>query len=161
MNKKICKDCGERKDVDQFSTVVQKRKAKTYGPYYSPYCKACAVIRVNEYRKTHPRKRSVILPMGRPLTEHVRVMLDALADGKWHEVEEIILLGARAVAPGVAFRRGEQLRLRGREESSPRTRGDVSDTVAVGGRFIARQALASHVRMGRCERKETLVRRVR
>jgi hypothetical protein len=84
-----------------------------------------------------------------------RHAIDALlADGEWHDREELLAAGAAAVPPGVAFRNGERQRLARRSVGSPTTRhrGDNATAIAVGARVIADKILWSRARRGSLER---------
>lgn len=73
-----------------------------------------------------------------------------LADGEWHDREEILAAGVLTVPPGVAYRHAE--RLRRVYAAGPRKRGDDSTAVAAGARDKVRRVLAAHVQRGTVER---------
>jgi hypothetical protein len=65
-------------------------------------------------------------------------ILELLADGHWHDREEII--AAALLPPGRAWRSAERLRLRGRA-ISPRTHGTRDTAIASGRRTYGRDTL--------------------
>jgi hypothetical protein len=71
---------------------------------------------------------------------HTKVILAVLADGEWHDRDELVAAGAAAVPPGVAFRAGEaeRNRTRGRPNGpGPRVRGEDADSIRSGARKLA------------------------
>ncbi len=69
-------------------------------------------------------------------------IMAALADGEWHDREQLLEVGARAVPPGRAFRAGEADRQRQRPLGpGPRVRGGEATSIAAGRRAVARAVL--------------------
>lgn len=98
--------------------------------------------------------------MGTPLSPWSARMDDVLADGEWHELEEVLAAGVKIVPPGMAYRKGEwnRLRLKG-----PDTRhvGTRERSVATGARIIARKSIESRLQRGTVERWGSRIRRAR
>lgn len=93
-------------------------------------------------------------PAGQRVMEH-------LADGEWHMLEDVIADAATAVPPGQAWRTAEAQRrqkqtARGSEPTS-RTSTD-QDAIAAGARRIAGDAIRGLIRRGKVERHGVLVR---
>lgn len=74
-------------------------------------------------------------------TGHGQVLADLLADGAWHDYEQVVAAMASAVPPGQAFRHAERRRARHQERtmgtSRPRSIGDETTAVAAGARSIS------------------------
>lgn len=85
-------------------------------------------------------------------------MLDVLADGSWHELEDVLRVGMPLVPPGIAYRKGEWARLHRRGTPGERTRGDASVSVAAGARWKVRDAIWNQVYRGHVERDRDQVR---
>lgn len=89
----------------------------------------------------------------KPWTVAILALLD---DREWHAREDMIVTGMRAVPPGVAFRKGEQIRahLAGVKgyQFGPRTRGNDATSIATGARERARKSIAMLTARGRVER---------
>lgn len=97
--------------------------------------------------------------MSPPLAPWSRRILDLLADGAWHDRDEILEAAAAMVPPGKAFRRGEHVRrcqLANRDQ--PRTRGGRDTAISTGRRTYARDALHSMIAVGRVIRDGNKVR---
>lgn len=90
-----------------------------------------------------------------------RVVDARLADGAWHEVDDVITVAAAAVPPGTAYRAGERLRVKRAGAPERRARGDFVDAVNSGARALVTEAIRSRVRYGYAERGGTAVRAVR
>lgn len=91
-----------------------------------------------------------------------RVVDARLADGAWHEVDDVITVAAVAVPPGTAYRAGERLRRNNRADSpASRVKGDAGVAIATGARALVAEAIRSRVRYGHAERSGTAVRAVR
>jgi hypothetical protein len=87
----------------------------------------------------------VSTPPGRPR----RAILELLADGRWHDRDQLLEAAAAVVPPGLASRTAERNRARpGRP--AERTSGRQDDVIASGARTVARAAL--HRLEGRLER---------
>lgn len=87
---------------------------------------------------------------------------ELLADGEWHEREELIVAGVAVVPPGVAYREGEKLRRKdrsGRAAPEGRVLGSRGVSVAAGARSIVRQAIRNRTRKGTAERRGDRIRR--
>lgn len=86
-----------------------------------------------------------------------KAIQDLLADGRWHDRAEVIAVGARAVPPGVAWRRAEQHRLDNQTrrvgELRPR-QGDEHSAVEAGSRRVASQVLYALVKHGKVLRED-------
>ena len=97
------------------------------------------------------------------VTEWGRRLDEILADGEWHDREDVIRLVAEAVPPGRAFRKGEAIRRHLVERQgftfSSRSRGDDGTSVATGARHIARACPSGRERQGTIQRDGDLVRR--
>lgn len=92
------------------------------------------------------RNTSLMRPWTRKITE-------LLADGEWHDREQVLAIGAAAVPPGIAFRRGELDRARKRPLGpGPRVRGDRATSIATGARTIVQRTIDNQVRQGLIER---------
>lgn len=89
--------------------------------------------------------------MPAPLSVWTRAIIDVLADGAWHDREELLAAAAAVVPPGVAARRAEQDR-RERSGAPHRTRGH-DQVVAIGARSVARGSLKGLDRSGTVERR--------
>lgn len=50
--KKMCKDCGVEKPINNFTKVINKNGTGT--TYYRPYCKPCMVIKTRKYNAKNP-----------------------------------------------------------------------------------------------------------
>jgi hypothetical protein len=73
-----------------------------------------------------------------------------IADGEWHDREQLIRHLMRYVPPNVGYRQGENLRRRQcQSPDKSRTRGDQRQAVKVGARDLVRQVIRE------CERKQT------
>ena len=83
------------------------------------------------------------------MTPWMRAMYAVLADGKWHEREELLAAGGELVPAERAYQT-EIARLARRSQISGRTK---PHHVAAGRRFLASQALLSAVRWEGAERK--------
>lgn len=80
---------------------------------------------------------------------------DVLADGEWHDREELIAVGKRAVPPGIAYRRFERQRktaARYRNEPGATRRGDEFAVVASGAKRVAYDCVRAMVASGVVER---------
>lgn len=90
---------------------------------------------------------------------------ELLADGAWHEREEVIAAAAKAVPPGVAFRKGETHRIRqlGRrgQPGADRHVGTRERSVATGARTLVRDLVNSRIQRGVVEQWGTRIRRTR
>lgn len=80
-----------------------------------------------------------------------RRILEVLADGRWHLVEDVLSAAGGAVSPGQAWRAGEANRTR--MNPGPRHRGDDDTSIAAGRRAIATKALGALIRQGRVVRR--------
>jgi hypothetical protein len=79
-----------------------------------------------------------------------RAMWNALADGAWHHLDDILPAGAESVMPGRALRR--QLSSQQRSGATLDQAG-VAQCRGAGGRALAREGMAALVRAGRVERR--------
>lgn len=79
-----------------------------------------------------------------PFKPWTLAMLTVLEDGAWHAREDLILVGAAQVPPGVAFRDAEKDRNREHKRPNgpgPRVKGDDQTSVSTGARNVARDCL--------------------
>jgi hypothetical protein len=92
--------------------------------------------------------------MGVPVTPWGKAIAEQLADGAWHDLEDLLELGMPLVPPGRAFRHGESDRARRRRDgvAGPRLTGDRTTSIANGARLIVRKAIRDLVRSGSAER---------
>lgn len=97
--------------------------------------------------------------MSTPRAPWATSILDQLADGEWHDRDEVLTVAARTVPPGVAYRLGEAERRRTNEGS--RTRGDDTTSIAAGARRKAREGLFKLLRAGHVERDGERIRLAR
>jgi hypothetical protein len=96
-----------------------------------------------------------------PLAPWSRRILELLADGAWHDREELITAAMATVPPGMAFRRGEILRrCQLANPDQPRSRGGRDTAIATGRRTYARDAIHSMIGVGRIIRDGNKVRAV-
>jgi|SRR5581483_11651518 len=85
---------------------------------------------------------------------------ELLADGEWHELEEVLAAIMPLVPPGVAYRVGERRRLMKRSTApAQRHHGDDAASVAAGRRTIAKDAVRARTRHGDVERDGDRIRR--
>lgn len=87
-----------------------------------------------------------------------------LADGAWHDVDEVLRIVAAKVPPGRAYRVAEsarqtELRKRGRPDDQARRSGTRERAIASGARREAHHALRHRIRDGAVERDGNQVRR--
>jgi hypothetical protein len=90
-----------------------------------------------------------------PMSPARAVALELLADGEWHDREQLLDQMARAVPPGKAFRVGERRRTATRRRPNgpgPRVRGDDTTSIAAGAREVARKALFALARTAKIAR---------
>ena len=80
-----------------------------------------------------------------------------LADGEWHDVDDVVAELAPLVPPGRAYRRGEARRL-AKAGAGLRVRGDRSTAIASGARHIADDTVRSGIRYGRIESQGDAIR---
>lgn len=78
-------------------------------------------------------------------------LLSVLSDGQWHDRDQLIAVGTKAIEPGRAFRKGEIQRLR-RRTDAPRTKGDDGTSIRSGTRARMTQLLHRLVKDGIAER---------
>jgi hypothetical protein len=89
-----------------------------------------------------------------------RAVDEALADGAWHPIEEVLAAGAAAVPPGVAYRQGERRRQEHPGANPQRRQGGTEQSVDAGARRLLRNLLIERVRRGTIERHGDEVRKV-
>lgn len=70
--------------------------------------------------------------MPNPRSPERIALLSVFADGDWHDRDELIAVGAKAIEPGRAFRKGEASRQR--RTDAPRTKGDDGTSIRAGAR---------------------------
>lgn len=87
--------------------------------------------------------------MPTPRSAQYQAILHVLADGEWHQRDELLTAGAQTVAPGRAFRVGEGNRLRRRDGA--RTRGDSDTSIRTGAREVTRKSLFRALKSGTVE----------
>lgn len=100
--------------------------------------------------------------MNKPLTEWRKRINEILADGEWHDREEVVQDAMRLVPPGVAFRRGEYYRVKalrkqyGKEAAQERARqkGDDRDAILAGKRALVAEALQGSLASGAIEKRK-------
>jgi hypothetical protein len=87
--------------------------------------------------------------MPAPLAPWTQVMLDRLADGRWHSADELLALALPTIPQQRCLRETERERARKRVgDASP---AHQSDPVLRGARDIVRKTLHGFVRYGRVE----------
>lgn len=87
----------------------------------------------------------------------IEAMMAVLVDGRWHDREEVLVVGMAAVPPGVAWRKGEHDRSRERRRLGypPRERDSGNEQAIVrGARRIAGQVVVRWEKRGKLERRE-------
>lgn len=89
--------------------------------------------------------------MPTPRSPQYQAMLDVLADGRWHDRDELLAAGEQKVSPGRAFRMGERNRRR-RGAGAERTRGDDNTSIRSGAREVARRSLFRAAQSRKIER---------
>lgn len=91
------------------------------------------------------------------------VLDELLADGDWHDADELINTMVAAIPPGVAYRAGEKSRVNSRSWGTPGARkfGDQQTAAAAGARRIATSLLATRVARATVERDGARYRKAR
>lgn len=84
---------------------------------------------------------------------------ELLADGEWHELDELLAASMELVPPGAAYRTGERHR-RERRGNDRTVRTTQQGTIAAGRRRTVYDAIRSRVRHGTVERDGHRVRRL-
>jgi len=86
-----------------------------------------------------------------PRKSPARLAVDqVIADGDWHDREELIAAAMAVIPPAVAYRRAEVNRTR--KTTGLRSRGGRDDAVRAGSRDLARRLIDEAVRRGSIER---------
>lgn len=86
--------------------------------------------------------------MPTPLAPWTLRMDEVLADGEWHELEQVLAAGVKMVPPGMAYRKGEWSRTRRGDAPATRHVGTRETAVAAGARIIAKKSIESRIRYG-------------
>lgn len=86
-----------------------------------------------------------------------------LADGEWHQRNELLDAATPTVPPGIAYRTGERQRSEEKIWGTPGPRkfGDESTAVAAGARRRARDVLNARLRTGTVQRDGDRYRKAR
>lgn len=91
--------------------------------------------------------------MGTPASPWATKVLERLADGEWHTLDELADHAVAAVPPGVAFRAGERNRRR-IITNTVRSRGDDRTSITTGARVKVREAINVRVHQGTLQRRD-------
>lgn len=90
---------------------------------------------------------------------------EVLADGEWHDIDDVIADAVRRVPPGLAYRKGEARRThsRGDGRTAPERRqlGTREVAVATGARTLVRKSIESRLRRGTAVRWGDRIRKAR
>ena len=57
MQSKLCNECGQTKNIEEFTRTSTRANFKTSGQTHHSYCKACNARRAREWRKSRPNYR--------------------------------------------------------------------------------------------------------
>lgn len=89
---------------------------------------------------------------------HGKRLNEVLADGEWHDIEDVIREVAKSVPPGVATRTAERHRKAKVIDGSRPNNGYKGNPVLVGARRVARELIWSRKHRGTVEVKDGKVR---
>lgn len=90
--------------------------------------------------------------MSTPISPWGLRILDLLADGQWHVIGQVVDEAAMTVPPGVAYRRGENMR-RSRGGPVERAQGGADTAIRTGARNKAYEAIMTRVYRGTIDRR--------
>lgn len=95
--------------------------------------------------------------MARPLSPHGQVLDETLADGAWHDWDEVVDAMAAVIPPSRAFRHAERLRAANQRrvygDARPRAIGDDAVAARVGAHDIAVRLIRARRVRGRIEER--------
>lgn len=87
--------------------------------------------------------------MATPTSPWRAKVLEVLADGEWHHVEELVTAGVATVPPGKGYRTGERNRRCKTPGARTRVRGDADTAISAGARQLVVQAIGDLIRRQR------------
>lgn len=99
--------------------------------------------------------------MATPFTAWGLRIDELLADGEWHELEDVYSFAATVVPPGRAYRQGEFDRSRRAGAPATRQVGTRETAVTAGARRIVKKTVESRIRRGTVVRWGSRIRRAR